>query len=195
MLQHKQMIEKVWIDGCTEWIKDHIRNGWTAYYVNFMFNSLRGDASGIVGQMHRAMHRDFYCRFMLRFVHDPHREKEQHRLPRLLLFPDRPVWKSDGSGAVADIRINAGGLHFNGILLIPPKSRFHECPVVHINHHQSRYIGKDIARIHVVKTDRNIRYLMDYIAKTVKQGRASPDDILILPKTPSEFSRPLFTAA
>jgi hypothetical protein len=141
------------------------------------------------------MHRDFYSRFILRFVHDPHREKEQDRLPFLLLFPDRPVWKSHGSGPVADIQFNAGGLHFNGILLIPPKSRFQGCAMEHINQHQGRYVGKKIARIHVVKTDQNIRYLMDYIAKSVKRGVANPEDILILPKSPSEFSRPVFAAA
>jgi hypothetical protein len=163
-------------------MRDYIRDGWTAYYVNFMFNSLRGDASGIVDQMHQTMRKDFYARFIWRFVHDPHRSKERDWLPVLLLFPDRPVWKSDGFGQ-ADIQINAGGLHFNGILLIPPKSRFHECPVEHINHHQSRYIGKDIARIHIVKADRNVHYLMDYITKSLKRGRANPDDILILPES------------
>jgi hypothetical protein len=160
-----------------------------------MFNSLRGDASGIVEQMHGAIHRDFYSRFMLRFVHDPHREKEQDRLPRLILFPDRPVWKSHGSGAVADIQINTGGLHFNGILLIPPKSRFQGCAMEQLKQHQSRYLGKKIARIHVLKTDQNIRYLMDYIAKSVKRGCADSEDILILPKSPSEFSRSVFAAA
>jgi hypothetical protein len=107
---------------------------------------------------------------------------EQERMPRLMLFPDRPVWKREKT-SLREITIN-GGLHFNGPMLIPPISRFRDCVISHIHEKQSRYCRYGISRIHVEEIH-DVPGLIDYATKTLKWHRADPDDILILPKSPS----------
>jgi hypothetical protein len=185
-MSNKQSVEDVWINGCETWIGEHVSQGWHPYYVNFMFQALRGTPKGIVEQMHTAIHKEFYSKFCLRFVHDPHRKKEQEQMPRLMLFPDRPVWKPDKCAGQA-IHINAGGLHFNGPMLIAPQSRFHGCPLAHIDQNHWKYTGH-ITRIHIERMDGDFASVANYSAKTVKWNRADEDDILLLPKTSSELS-------
>jgi hypothetical protein len=150
-----------------------------------MFEPLHGTTQGIINQMHVAIHREFYIKFMLRFVRDPHRQREAERMPQLMLFPDRPVWKQE-KGSMKEVTINSGGLHFNGPMLIPPVSRFHGCPIKHIKEYQARYTRDRIARIHVVEIDGNVHRIADYAVKSVKWHRVDPDDILLLPKALSE---------
>ena len=173
-----------WIQGLPNWMLERMYNGWRPYYVNFMFHPLRGTSSGIVAQMHDGICKGFYSRFCTSFVHNPRSYAEQERMPRLMLFPDRPVWKREKK-SLREITIN-GGLHFNGPMLIPPISRFRECVMSHIHEKQSRYCRRGICRIHVTEIH-DVPGLIDYATKTLKWNRADPDDILILPKSPSEL--------
>ncbi len=115
------------INGCVQWIREHRADGWIAYYTNFMFEPLQGNAAGILEQMKDAIHSEFYISFMTAFVRDPHRKREQEWLPRLRLYPDRPGPKSRKT--LREISINDDGLHYNGFMLIPPTSRFAGDPV------------------------------------------------------------------
>ena len=71
-------------------------------------------------------------------------------------------------------------------MLIPPKSRFRGCPIEHIEANQSKYARYGIERIHVKQVD-YIPGIADYAFKTIKWGRADPDNILILPVSASEL--------
>src|ERR1051325_3306589 len=137
-----------WVEGCEHWIVEGIIRGWSAYYVNIMFHSLRGSPSSIVEQMHKGIHKGFYSRFCTELSRNPRSPSQQERLPRLLLFPDRPVWKHE-KYSLREVTINGGGLHFNGPMLMPPVSRFRECPIQHIHDNQRVYARRGIARIHV----------------------------------------------
>lgn len=174
-----------WIKGCAEWIQEEIAHGWTPYYLNFMFEPLRGSATTIIKQMHDAIHKEFYTKFLTRFVRHPHRQREQESMPRLMLFPDRPVWKHK-KATLKEVTFNDDGLHFNGPMLIPSVSRFKGCPIEHINEHQARFTSKRIARIDIKAIDERIFGIADYSGKTVKRHRADDDDILLLPKSISE---------
>jgi hypothetical protein len=176
-----------WSKGCEEFIADGVRKGWEPYYVNFIFEAFRGTPSGIMAQMHKWVCNDFYRRFCLEFVHHPRARGEQARMPSLWLFPDKPVFKGKKT-SLREITINAGGLHLNGPMLIPPISRFREDPIAHIMQGQ-RYAGRRIRRIHVEHIKSHFERVSDYAVKTMKWGRADPDDILILPRTPDEMTR------
>lgn len=125
---NKSDIEIVWIDGCEQWIRKHRIEGWVACYLNFMFEPLHGSTAAIIEQMKDAIHREFYVPFMLQYVRNPHRKAEQESMPRLMLYPDRPVFKGNKT-SIHEVTINSGGLHYNGPMLIPPVSRFFDFPV------------------------------------------------------------------
>ena len=170
------------------WLAHYLMHGWTIYYANFMFDPMLGSRSAIVAQMHAAIQKDFYGQFVCRFTRDPTRKNQQNKLPKLILFPDLPVYKHDKKQRtkIDDIKFNDGGLHFNGPVFIPPFSRFKGSLISHIEQKQRLYTRGHIRRIHVTKA-KSIPGLLDYASKTVKTGKADPDHILILPKSLSEI--------
>ena len=181
----------VWINGCTQWMYKLVLSGWKLYYVNFMFEPLRGPPSAIIPQMRKGIHK-FYGRFCTEFVHDGRAQSEQKRMPQLWLFPDLPVHKNKRN-SLREVTIN-GGLHFNGPMLIPPVSRFEECPIEHLKENQAEYARHGIERIHIVAGG-DIRGLADYAAKTIKNHRANEKDIIVLPRSVTELpekKRPIF---
>ena len=169
----------VWIKGCTEWMCKWVFKGWKLYYLNFMFEPLRGPPSAIIPQMRRGIYK-FYGRFCTEFVHDGRANSEQERMPQLWLFPDLPGPKNE-KHSLREVTIN-GGLHYNGPLLIPPVSRFQECPIKHFKENQAKYARHGIERIHIVAGG-DIPGLADYAAKNIKNHRADEGDILILPRS------------
>jgi hypothetical protein len=180
-------LKTIWIDGCIQWMMNWVSVGWSAYYLNIMFNPLPGSLPTIVSTMHRGIHKGFYCSLCTRFVRNPRSPSEQQRLPKLWLYPDRPGFRRKRKKYSSDLLTrNDNGLHFNGALLLPPKSRFHGSIIEHISENQTRYCRHGIERIHVKEAD-YIPGAIDYAGKTVKWGRADPDDILILPLSPGEL--------
>jgi hypothetical protein len=176
-----------WIDGCTQWMNNHESEGWEPYYINIMFHPLPGSLPTLISTMHRGIKKGFYSPFCTRFARHPRSNSGQQQIPRLWLIPDRPVAKQNGKKHGCDfLTRNDNGLHFNGPMLIPPKSRFRGCPIEHIEVHQSKYARHGIERIHVKQVD-DIPGIVDYSFKTVKRGRADPYGILFLPFSSSEL--------
>lgn len=184
-----------WIQGCSEWIEEHRRYApWKVYYVNFMFDALPGSEQQITGQMHKAI-RKFYGRFSGQFVHNQRAANEQERMPRFFLFPDKPVWKKYSRACISELKINDGGIHYDGTMLTPVISRFRDrCPIAHIKESQDVYCRYGIRRIHVLPVN-DIPGICDYAAKTLKWRRADECDVLILPRSVSELrdNRPVLT--
>ena len=179
---HKDSAE-VWIKGCTQWMQEWVSKGWELYYVNFMFEPFRGPPAAIVPKMRRGIHK-FYGQFCTRFTHDGRAKSKQERMPQLWLFPDLPGHKNAKS-SLREVTIN-GGLHYNGPMLIPPVSRFKECPIKHLEEKQARYARHGIERIHIVAGG-DIPGLVDYAAKTIKNRRANEEDILVLPRSATKL--------
>jgi len=194
----------IWIKGCAEWMYKLVLTGWKLYYVNFMFEPLRGPPSAIIPKMRRGIYK-FYGRFCTEFIHDGRAESEKKRMPRFWLFPDLPAPKNE-KNSLREVTIN-GGLHYNGPMLLPPVSRFQECPIKHLEGNRAKYARHGIARIHLVpggdisgladyaaKSIKN-RRAADYAAKTIKNRRANEDDIIVLPRTVGELpekNKPIF---
>lgn len=189
MTNKSNTVSSSWIDGCTQWMDDHVEEGWDPYYINFMFHPLPGSLPTLISTMHRGIKKGFYSQFCTRFARDPRSVSGQQQIPRLWLVPDRPGPRRNRKKYGCNfLTRNDNGLHFNGPMLIPPKSRFRGCPIEHIEANQSKYARYGIERIHVKQVD-DIPGIADYAFKTVKWGRADPDDILFLPFSPSELSR------
>ena len=71
-------------------------------------------------------------------------------------------------------------------MLIPPVSRFKECPIKHLQDNQARYARHGIEQIHIV-VGGDIPGLADYAAKTIKNRRANEEDIIVLPRSVTEL--------
>ena len=112
-----------------------------------MFESIHGSEKMVLVQMRRAIEK-FYGQFSTRFARDPRAEISQMHIPRFLLFPDKPVKKHERA-TVREVSINAGGLHYNGPMLIPRHSRFHGYPI-ELEEKQVTYARNGISRIHAV---------------------------------------------
>lgn len=176
-----QLKENPWIKGCIDWILDHWLMDWQLYYINFMFEPLPGNVEAVLQQMERAICKGFYSRFCTKFANHPGRPSQMRKLPRLWLFPDRPVPKREKI-SLRDVQFNDNGLHFNGPLLIPPVSNFEECPIEHIHSNQRKYSVLGIDRVHVKEITCDLDELAEYMCKTIKWDQASADHILVLPE-------------
>ena len=157
--------------------------GWKFYYINFMFEPLHVPTAELVPKMRKGIHK-FYGRFCTEFIRNGRAKSEQERMPQLWLFPDLPVHKNTRN-SLRDVTIN-GGLHFNGPMLIPPVSRFQECPIKHLEKNQARYARHGIERIYLMAGS-DIPGLADHAAKTIKNRRADEEDIIVLPRSVTEL--------
>lgn len=102
-----------------------------------------------------------------------------------MLFPDLPVYKRK-KRSLNDVSIN-DGLHYGGIALTPPISRFSTTLDAYFDEHEQEYVNQHLERIHVQPIISDADYVTDYVAKSVKRGTVSEHDIVILPRTPSEM--------
>ena len=176
-----------WVKGCVEWMEELDAFGWRPYYVNIMFRPLPGSVQSVISQMHTKITEGFYEPFA-EWV-----EKKsaisggsRHYLPKLMLFPDKPVCKKRKEVRDRSFGGNHDGFHFNGSLMMPPKSYFKKSVVEHIKNKQSRYTKNGISRIHI-KRVKEIPNIVDYSVKTIKRRNADTDQILILPPSASEL--------
>ena len=103
-----------------------------------------------------------------------------------MLFPDLPVFKRRRP-TPKDVFVN-DGLHYGGIILTPPKSRMKTALDAYFDENEGLFLNEKLARIHVEPITRDADYVTDYVAKSVKHGTVSADDIVILPKCTRELS-------
>ena len=172
------------IRGYQRWIQDYINQGWRPYHISFMFHQLPGKQSSVLRQMRREIE-GAYARLVTRFDRNPRSRAGFNFLPRMILFPDLPVYKHEKK-SIEDVSIN-NGLHYGGIALTPPVSRFQSTLDAHFHQDQDKYVNEKLARIYVEPITWDPDYVTDYAAKSFKRGRVSDADIVVLPKTISEL--------
>lgn len=172
------------ISGYQKWVRGYVDRGWDPYFISCMFHQLPGSKSSVLRQMSREIER-VYSRLVTRFDRNPRSPAGSQRLPVMVLFPDLPVYKRERQ-TIKDISIN-DGLHYGGIALTPPVSRFRGTLDAHFREEQDKYVSDKLARIYVKPIISKATYVMDYVAKTFKRGRVSDEDIIILRRTRREL--------
>jgi hypothetical protein len=103
----------------------------------------------------------------------------------MMLFPDLPVYKR-AKKSIQDASIN-DGLHYRGIALTSPISRWQTSLDDHFTDDQEKYLSKKLERIFVKPVAHAHEYVTVYVMKNIKKGHVSDDDIVILPRTISEL--------
>lgn len=174
-----------WLAGYVKLIEDRVKkDGWNAYFVTFMFNRIPGGRKAQLGSMADALYR-FYATFLTRVVRNPHSAFQLSQRPLFVSVPDYPVPKHDKQ-RLCDIAIN-DGLHMHGILVVPWQSRMKEDVISHLQRYSRLYVKEPLRRINIEEIEDNLGRVGDYVFKSVKRGRCSWDDVVILPKERSEL--------
>jgi hypothetical protein len=177
------------IEGYDEMLKSRLATS-KGYFVNFMFNQLPGNRKAKLQQMQREIEK-FHGLLTRHIVRKPNSKGWRHLRPVLILAPDLPVPKRDKTSGK---RTGAnGGLHINGVLLVPPRRRQVKTPKAKAKRKQSRlrisvkkylrereqiFVNRSLARIDTTRIEHGT--MADYMFKTVKKGLATWDDVLIL---------------
>jgi hypothetical protein len=171
-----------WSREVEERVRDH---EWNAYLVTFMFNHIPGSPASKLKLMQDSVSR-FYSKLITRVVRQPNAIEQLFNRPRMMVAPDYPVFKHDKIGIEA-ATVN-DGLHVHAILVVPLKSRLKEDVVSHVARKSRLYIKKPLHNIHFQPIENNTYGVTDYVMKSIKRGSCRWEDVLFLPKSPSELS-------
>lgn len=175
------------IRGYAELGQSRVDVGWQPFLLTFMYRPLAGSPSAVLLQMHREIER-VYATFAPRVVRKPRSPSALGKQPILLGFPDMPVRKTI-MPCFRDVAVNAG-LHFHGLLLVPPVTRLNVSVEQHFIDNQAHYAPphRSLARVHVVPIASELDFVVDYAGKGLRDRRIDPDDgVLILPRSASEM--------
>jgi hypothetical protein len=185
----KNNIPKI-IDGLCELVVEKTEASWKPLLITFLFRPMRQSQKGQLARMSNAIDR-FYRTVLTRAVRKPRSLGSQGRLPILICGPDSPVRKSAkrASQSLQHAKIN-DGLHWHGILLIPPCCRMKN-PLLHFTQNENIYVnpGCDLIGLDVVPLVKNVAYAAAYGLKGLAAGRFDLDEMIVLPKSTSELAQ------
>ncbi|GJE57742.1 hypothetical protein [Methylobacterium thuringiense] len=165
---------------------DLTAEGWSPYLLVLKFRHLGGRRDNVMAQMHREAARA-YDWILSRVWKHPHAASVRALRPRWILAPDVPVAKREKVGVRSDLP--NGGLHLQGVAVMPPNSRLREGLDVHLTQEGGRYCptGGPLLSLHATLIASDLDYVHTYNFKTLKRGRANFDDILLLPRSSAEL--------
>jgi hypothetical protein len=174
------------LDGYTQLVTDRVRAGWSCHLVTILFSQLPGPRTAVINRMKDEVHR-IYSTLLTR-VHRKPRTASTDDLPVLIGAVDLPVYKRDK--ASEPIVLCNGGLHVHALLLMPPTTRLKRSLVDHFRDKRELYVGsgRPAQHIHVRPVVGDHGRVVDYVLKTVLNGRLSYDDaVLVLPRSRGEL--------
>jgi len=172
--------------GYTQLVTDKIKAGWSCHLVTILFSQLPGTRSTIISYMRDEVQR-LYSTLLTR-VHRKPRTASTDELPVMISVMDLPVHKRDrASGPMV---LCNGGLHVHALMLMAPASRLKESLADHFREKRDLYVGpgRSAIRIHVEPVVVDHERVVDYVLKTVLNGRISYDEaVLVLPRSRGEL--------
>lgn len=174
------------VDGYTQLVTDRVGAGWSCHLVIFLFSQLPGPRSAVIGRMRDEVQRVYST--LLTRVHRKPRTASTDELPVLVGALDLPVYRRDRTSA-AMVHCN-GGLHVHALMMMPPTSRLKESLADHFHKNRDLYAGsgRSVQRIHVQPEVDDHERVVDYVLKTVLNGRLSYDEaVLVLPRSRGEL--------
>ena len=106
------------VDGYAQLVIDRVDCGWSCHLMTFPFSQLPGPRGAVIQAMKDELQR-VYSTFVTRTNRKP-RTASPDELPILIGTADLQVYKRDP--ASSPLVLCNGGLHFHGLLLVPPTS-------------------------------------------------------------------------
>ena len=81
------------IQAYGDWIIHESRDGRMVYYINLMFEPLKGGSNAVNTQMHSIIENMFYPELCKQLDRHPRRKGRHQFSPHLVLVPDLPTFK------------------------------------------------------------------------------------------------------
>jgi hypothetical protein len=175
-----------WLMSVTQLVTDRVRAGWSCHLVTILFSQLPAPRPAVIDRMRDEVYRVYST--LLTRVHRKPRMAFTDELPVLVGAVDLPVYKRDKASG-PKVLLN-GGLHVHALLLLPPVSRLKGSLADHFDEKRELYAGpgKPIQRIDVRPVVSDHGRVVDYVLKTVLNGRLSYDEaVLVLPRWRGEL--------
>jgi hypothetical protein len=162
---------------------DRIARGFQPHLITLMFNPL--PSSNMARQMERETER-LYANVLTWMFRHPDR-MDIGDLPFWVTCPDYPVNKL-GKLTLRDASVN-DGMHMHVSAIVPPSSRLKLPFNLWLAQNKERYSGPGhaIAKIEVVRIYTTPELAFRYALKSLGRGRATGDDVLVLPRTHDEM--------
>ncbi|TXM97740.1 hypothetical protein FV242_30775 [Methylobacterium sp. WL64] len=172
------------MQGYSDMVAVKIEEGYTPYIISLLYKPLRVPQDWVRGEMERGI-TEAYKTLLLRVARKPRSPAHRHRLPEWVLVPDWPVAKR-AKASLLEVTLN-NGLHYQGLALIPPRSRLREPLDEHLATHQALYTRGPVERIHAEPVTHDHRRVVFYLFKSLQRRRADLDSVIILPRPISEL--------
>jgi hypothetical protein len=166
--------------------RQRVVDGWVPTLLTFTFDQVPGERSIVMKRMIDEVER-VYRTFLTRVVRNPVRDFGE--VPLLIGGLDLPVLKHGKVRLSAHGLVN-DGLHAHGVLLMPSVSRLKTTAADHFEGRQRLYVraGKPLTSLHAKPIESNVRGTTDYALKSLKNGRLSYEDaLIILPRATTEL--------
>ena len=125
---------------------------------------------------------------LLTRVHRKPRTASTDEFPVLVGALDLPVYRRDRTSG--PMVLCNGGLHVHALMMMSPTSRLKESLADHFQKNRDLYAGsgRSVQRIHVRPVVDDHERVVDYVLKTVLNGRLSYDEaVLVLPRSRGEL--------
>ena len=155
--------------------------------MTFPFSQLPGPRGAVIQAMKNELQR-VYSTFVTRTNRKP-RTASPDELPILIGTADLQVYKWDPTSS--PLVVCNGGLHFHGLLLVPPTNWLGLPVEEHFRDNRDMYLGKRrlIRELDVRPVTQTHECVVDYVFKTILRGRVSYDEgILLLPRARDELA-------
>jgi hypothetical protein len=167
--------------GYEEWVQRLWNQGWSPFFVNFMFRHIPYRREEVMlDEVDRV-----YRTLIRHDVRDPRSITQEQWLARFIGCPDTPVHKRDKI-SLRDATVNQGP-HFNGIFLLSPKTRIKDGLVRHFKENDRFYTGQGRALSRIFCEPMIYGNMTDYVLKAYKNARLDGERILILPRSRGEM--------
>jgi hypothetical protein len=174
------------VGGFGRLVIDRMKDGWSCHFITFPFVQLPGPRGAVIQAMKGELQR-VYSTFVTR-THRKPRTTPADELPFLIGAADLQVYKKDPTSS--PLILCNGGLHFHGLLMVPPDTRLAAPVEEHFREYQDMYVGRRrlITKLDVRPVTETHEVAVDYVFKTILRGRVSYDDgVLVLPRTRDEI--------
>jgi hypothetical protein len=172
--------------GLVDFFKARKASGWLPHLMTFQFEQLPGRINAILAQMGNDIGR-LYCRLVPHVQRFPTTKLGSVNVPILFSCADLPVYKRK-KVSLAEATLN-DGLHYHGVLLLPPRNRLRTDLATHLEERRQYYLADTrLLTVSAEPIDDNLEKTVGYAFKGMTSGRVHYDDgFLIFPRALSEL--------
>jgi hypothetical protein len=176
----------VWVAGLRQMVREKMAEGHLPFLVTFTFYQILGSNRHVANVMKNEIERLYHLITQRLIVRNDRSPSHEGRTGLFIAAPDWPVPKSNRQPMLSS-RPNSG-MHFHGFWLTPPlwMQRRKELLSDYWIENQGRFVRRPIFEVDIKEIVSDPEYVLEYILKAMTRNRATPDDLIILPRARNE---------